>query len=337
MTTILYRLVLRVQIKSRPKSVRLASLGHRPNSTAWLPYGATLRPRPLGSHQTSLDSHRSPPMPIDPSLPRPTAASPLKFDATVEQPPSQSVCAVCGAALRATYHMLGDSMICGRCRSQHETAMGGAGAHRFARALLFGVGAAVVGAAIYYAILAATGYSIGIIAIFVGYLVGRAVNVGSKGKGGRKYQLLAALLTYFAISSTYLVEGLRQIGEERSNKSADTTSTIAGTTSATSADSAETDEYQEAETSPDVMGTSGKVDSAAGSRHARPSGSVLILLVAILTLLLLAPILAGFSSPILLLILGFGVFQAWKMNRGISADLTGPFNLRTAPLPPAQA
>jgi hypothetical protein len=277
-------------------------------------------------------------MPIDPSPSRPTAASPLKFDATVEQPLSESVCAACGAALRATYHMLGDSMICGRCRGQHETAMGGAGAHRFARALLFGVGAAIVGAAIYYAILAVTGYSIGIIAIFVGYLVGRAVNVGSKGKGGRKYQLLAALLTYFAMSSTYLVEGLRQIGEESSKKFADSTSTIVGTSSATSADSvAETDEYQEAETSSDLMGTSGKVDSAAGSRHAQPSGSVLILLVAVLTLLLLAPILAGFSSPILLLILGFGVFQAWKMNRRISADLTGPFNLRAAPLPPAQA
>ena len=234
--------------------------------------------------------------------------------------------------------MLGVSMICGRCRGQHETALGGAGAHRFARALLFGVGAAIVGAAIYYAILAVTGYSIGIIAIFVGYLVGRAVNVGSKGKGGRKYQLLAALLTYFAMSSTYLVEGLRQISEESSKKSADSTSTIVGTSSATSADSvAETDEYQEAETSPDLMGTSSKVDSAAGKRHAQPSGSVLVLLVAVLTLLLLAPILAGFSSPILLLILGFGVFQAWKMNRPVSAELTGPFNLRAAPPPPAQA
>ena len=276
-------------------------------------------------------------MPIDPSLSRPSAASPLKFDNTVEQPPSESVCAACGTALRTTYHMLGDSMICGRCRGQHEMAMGGAGAHLFARAVMFGVGAAIVGAAIYYAILAATGYSIGIIAIFVGYLVGRAVNVGSKGKGGRKYQLLAALLTYFAMSSTYLVEGLRQIGQESSNKSADSTSTIAAP-SATSSDSvAETDEYQEAETSPDLLGTSGKVDSAAGSRHAQPSGSVLILLVAVVTLLLLAPILAGFSSPILLLILGFGVFQAWKMNRRISADITGPFNLRAAPLPPAQA
>lgn len=231
--------------------------------------------------------------------------------------------------------MLGESMICGKCRSQHETATGGAGADRFARAILFGVGAAIAGAAIYYAILAATGYSIGIIAIFVGYLVGRAVNAGSKGKGGRKYQLLAALLTYFAMSSTYVVEGLRQIGDEKTNSSTAAAPSIPGATGVVAMDGTVETANDEAE--PDASDAVENESQPAGEKPSSKSGSMLVGIIAIVILVLLSPILAGFSSPILLLILGFGVYQAWKMNRRVSAELTGPFTLRTAPLPRAQA
>jgi hypothetical protein len=231
--------------------------------------------------------------------------------------------------------MLGESMICGKCRSQHESATGGAGADRFARAILFGVGAAIAGAAIYYAILAATGYSIGIIAIFVGYIVGRAVNVGSNGKGGRKYQLLAALLTYFAMSSTYVVEGLRQISEEASNNSTAGVPNIPGATGVVAMDGVV--KTPDEKTAPDPRAGLGNGSQPAGEEHSAKSGSVLVGIIAIIILVLLSPILAGFSSPILLLILGFGVYQAWKMNRRISAELAGPFTLRTAPLPRAQA
>jgi hypothetical protein len=213
--------------------------------------------------------------------------------------------------------------------------MGGAGAHRFGRAILFGSGAAVAGAAIYYAILAATGYSIGIIAILVGYMVGRAVNVGSKGKGGRKYQLLAALLTYFAMSSTYVVEGLRQIGEETSNNSTAGVPNIPGSTGVVAMDGAV--ETPDEKAAPDPGTGPGHMEQAAGEKHSPKSGSVLVGVIAIIILVFLSPILAGFSSPILLLILGFGVYKAWTMNRGINTDVAGPFNLRPASIPPAQA
>jgi len=236
--------------------------------------------------------------------------------------------------LRATYHMLGGSMICGACRTRFEGAMGGAGAHRFGRAILFGSGAAIAGAAIYYAILAATGYSIGIIAILVGYIVGRAVNVGSNGKGGRKYQLLAALLTYFAMSSTYVVEGLRQISEETSNKSTAAVPNIPGATGIVAMDgTVETPD----EAAPDPGARLGNTGQPTGEKHPPKSGSMLVGIIAIIILVLLSPILAGFSSPILLLILGFGVYKAWTMNRGINTDVSGPFNLRPASVPPAQA
>jgi hypothetical protein len=56
------------------------------------------------------------------------------------------------------------------------------------RAALFGIGAGILGAAIYYGVLALTGYNIGLVAIGVGILVGRAVRKGSGGFGGRGYQ-----------------------------------------------------------------------------------------------------------------------------------------------------
>jgi hypothetical protein len=226
-------------------------------------------------------------------------------------------------------------MICGKCRAGFEgTLVGGSGANRFGRALLFGTGAAIVGAAIYYAILAATGYSIGLLAVLVGYMVGRAVNVGSHRKGGRKYQLLAAFLTYFAMSSTYIVEGVRQIDNEVRKpvgaSGASTDTIIDDDRPAPSAGGL---------VRPESIAPSG--DPAAETGTARPSTpkgeyngkNMLFALTALIAIVLIAPIVAGFSSPILLLILGFGVYQAWKMNRGVVLELSGPFQLKPTVAP----
>src|SRR2546426_12468468 len=78
----------------------------------------------------------------------------------------------------------------------------GSSGRRFAKALALGLGAAVVGAAIYFGIAALTGYEFGLVAIVVGLLVGGAVRKGSNGRGGRRYQLLAAFLTYTPVVGT---------------------------------------------------------------------------------------------------------------------------------------
>lgn len=224
--------------------------------------------------------------------------------------------------------MLGETMICGKCRSTLEgTMIGGTGANRFGRALMFGTVAAIAGAAVYYAILAATGYSIGLLAILVGYMVGRAVHTGAHGKGGRKYQLLAAFLTYFAISSTYVADGVRQMNGEKS----DSTMTRESTTNRPD-DSAVVAADGGALASTATRSSA----SADGTTTPRSTKKFIVAVVTIGIVLLIAPILAGFSSPILLLILGFGVYQAWKMNRGVAVNVSGPFNLK-AGTPPAQA
>ena len=70
----------------------------------------------------------------------------------------------------------------------------------FVRSVLFGIGAAVLGFALYVAFALGTGLVIGFVSLAVGYLVGKAMMLGSRGVGGRRYQVAAALLTYMAVS-----------------------------------------------------------------------------------------------------------------------------------------
>jgi len=67
-----------------------------------------------------------------------------------------------------------------------------------------------VGAAIYFAIVTLTGYETGLVAIAVGFLVGAGVRMGSHGKGGMPYQALALAVTYFVVVTyvPFIIEGM---------------------------------------------------------------------------------------------------------------------------------
>lgn len=112
-------------------------------------------------------------------------------------------CAACNQALAGSYYEVDGRVVCAACHQrlldafQQRLATGS-----FGRAALAGLGAAVVGAGIYLAVRSATGYEVGLISILVGYLVGKAVNWGSSGCGGGRYQALAVGLTYLAIVCT---------------------------------------------------------------------------------------------------------------------------------------
>ena len=75
-------------------------------------------------------------------------------------------------------------------------------------------------------------------------------------------------------------------------------------------------------------GLAARVDTAAATRpvRARPGPLALILgLLALLTLAYAAPIMIGISSPLHLLIAGFALYEAWKLNRGVAFKVTGPY------------
>jgi hypothetical protein len=66
--------------------------------------------------------------------------------------------------------------------------------------MLFGIGAAVVGMAGYAGFTILTGLYIGYVSLAVGWLVGKAIMLGSKGIGGKRFQIAAVILTYAAVS-----------------------------------------------------------------------------------------------------------------------------------------
>jgi hypothetical protein len=132
----------------------------------------------------------------------------MEFDSAT--PVAAVTCAACKRPVGAEYYSVGKSVVCGACKAATEqSAPAKASPAVLARAALFGLGGAIAGALIYYAVLAATGYEIGIVAIAVGFLVGRAVQMGSRGQRGRAFQIMAVILTYIGIGAGYAPQAFK--------------------------------------------------------------------------------------------------------------------------------
>jgi hypothetical protein len=127
---------------------------------------------------------------------------PLQFE-TVEGA-GPAACAACGAPLVIEYHTINGHPVCAGCRTREQAA------HtqdqqwtRFFTALAYGFGAALTGGLLYWGFVRLTGIELGLLAIAVGWFVGKAVMKGSNLRGGRRYQILAVALTYFSITFSY--------------------------------------------------------------------------------------------------------------------------------------
>src|SRR5262245_1702224 len=145
----------------------------------------------------------------------------LQFDAAEPATTTTSgapACVACQKTLTDTYHTVNDKLLCEACRRRIEADWtGGSASSRASRAFLLGLGGAIVGAGIYYAVLALTGYEIGLIAIVVGFLVGKGVRMGSGNRGGPGYQAMAMALSYLAIVATYIPLILKSVESETPN------------------------------------------------------------------------------------------------------------------------
>lgn len=91
-------------------------------------------------------------------------------------------------------------MACEGCVQELERRQPADSHAGYMRGLLFGAGAAIVGMAGYAGFTILTGLYIGYVSLAVGWLVGKAIMLGSKGIGGRRYQIAAVILTYAAVS-----------------------------------------------------------------------------------------------------------------------------------------
>ncbi len=151
-------------------------------------------------------------------------ANALQFDHAefTSEAPAAVVCGGCKRPIDDEYYEINQTLLCDPCRqavSAHFQR--GSKALRVTRATAFGLLAAALGSVILYAFGAITGYSVGIVSILVGYLVGRAVSVGSIHRGGLFYQLLAVFLTYSAVAWAYVPDVIQEVVKLQANKQAD--------------------------------------------------------------------------------------------------------------------
>ena len=251
--------------------------------------------------------------------------TPIQFDRAAFAPDAPAVaCVLCQQGITSSYYEVNGVTACETCASGLADAHPGRALGKgLLLAVAAGVGAGVLGALVYYAVLALTGYELAIIAIGVGYLVGRAVRWASGGRGGRPYQVLAVALTYVAIVSTYVPFVVASLNESAAKEAQE----IRGPA-------------QAGPVAPQPTATSSAATVApppsAAAVEPPPTGRDVVMMLGMFGMVMLAlPFLGGFSNIIGLLIIGVGLYEAWKANRRVELQMAGPFAISAVPPLPA--
>jgi hypothetical protein len=116
--------------------------------------------------------------------------------------PADRSCAACKQLISEEHYQVQNHVICASCAAKIRAGQQSQKPVPLFRAVIYGAGAALAGCLL-YAIVLAMGVQIGIVALAVGWMVGKAIRHGSYGTGGRPQQILAVALTYFAISTSF--------------------------------------------------------------------------------------------------------------------------------------
>ena len=225
--------------------------------------------------------------------------------------PGAERCKSCSQLLGARYYRVNGVLACESCVERIKSQSPKDTHAVFIRALLFGVGGAIVGLALYSTFTIVTGLIIGYVSLAVGYIVGKAIMAGSRGIGGRRYQITAVLLTYAAVSMSAIPIGIAQfIKQPKEPRQSQVKKTAPTTTDSSTADSEpNTDES---------LAPAGQPKISIGSAVA-------------------ALLFAGLASPFLelqdpvsggigIIILIVGIRIAWKLTEEKPIDIVGPFN-----------
>jgi hypothetical protein len=240
----------------------------------------------------------------DPNLPQATP----QFSTAEYSGNSGDRCAACKQPITARYYRVNTKMACESCVQQLAEQLPKDSHAAYVRGMIFGLGATILGMILYAGFTIATGFYIGYVSLAVGWLVGKAIMLGSKEIGGRRYQIAAVVLTYAAVSLAAIPIALSYRAHEPSGNS----SVHSKQSQPTDGQSAEPDQSKTGESNPSFGG-------------------------AFLQLLLI-----GLASPFLelqdpvhgiigLVILVVGINFAWKITKGSArANIDGPFEISAA-------
>ena len=239
--------------------------------------------------------------------------------ATVEYAGSGDKCKSCSQPISGTYYRVNGVLACERCTTQLQSQIPKDSHPAFVRALMFGIGAAILGLILYAAFGIITGIKIGYASLAVGWLIGKAMRKDSNGVGGRRYQITAALLTYAAVSMAAVPIYFSLISKAPKPSRVQSS--------------------QSASQPPDSTTDDSEANSASGDAESKTAQQRRINFWAALGALALI----GLASPFLelqnpaggaigLVILFVGMRFAWQQTAAPQIDVVGPFQAR-APAP----
>jgi hypothetical protein len=217
-------------------------------------------------------------------------------------------CTLCQQPIATNYYRINGNMACEPCAAQARPNLPADSHAAFSRAILYGIGAAIVGMIGYALFEIATGIIIGYLAIGVGYLVGKAMKRGSNNRGGRRYQIAAALLTYASVSMAAIPVAIHSY---KNHKPAHTATTPSNATS----------------------------NQFPGETAPRPEpkpqplnpGRALLILAGIGLASPFLELADGFGGIIGLFILFLGIRAAWSLTAGTDSSapgISGPYGAR---------
>ncbi len=235
---------------------------------------------------------------------------------TAEYPgqPGEDRCETCGQLISESYYRVNGAMTCPACAEQAKFQLPQDSHPGVVRALLFGAGGALLGLILYATFAIVTGWIIGYVSLAVGYIVGKAVMKGSNGIGGRRYQVMAAMLTYAAVSVAAIPIAISQWAKETKGNEPPRVEQSQPNSAP-------------AEQEPQTGSNQGSQPEPADQEEMSVGKALGVLL------------LVGLISPFLelqdplhgligLVILFIGIQIAWRLTAGTTTDILGPF--RTA-------
>lgn len=238
---------------------------------------------------------------------------------TAEYKPTETgeVCRACNQAILGEYYRVNGALACAGCVEKVKQQIPKDTHAAFMRGILFGVGGAIAGLIVYSLFGIITGIVIGYVSLAVGWLVGKAIKAGSKGIGGRRYQIVAIAFTYAAVSLSAIPMGISQFVREKKSKENVVVTTPQGNADSSAGSSDE----------PAANGAEPKEKMSFGAAI----GGLMIMGLA-------SPFLELADEPsgiIGLVILFVGMNIAWKLTAAPKIDIIGPFKASTpAPVAP---
>jgi hypothetical protein len=220
---------------------------------------------------------------------------------------STAPCAHCKQPIEDEYWKVQTQAVCKPCRDKVADLVSRSGSGKSLRKAAFEGGLVALGCGIAYAIfVGVTNIQIAFATIGIAVVVARVVRKASGGLGGRRFQVLAVALTYLASTMGYvppIFKGLKEGANKPSH----------------------------AQVAHEKQGADVGANAAAPAEAEPPKQNPFVALVMavgiLLGIMLAAPFLEITDSPLGLVIVAIGLWQAWKLTREAHIAIEGPFHL----------